>query len=376
MTADRPLHVVHMFPCLYLGGAEQHTLRLIRALSPRHQFSLVAPDGPGAHLFDDEGIPRRRFRRLETDVLTGFSSVRNALRAEAAAHPIDVIHVHVESALLWFARKVLPDVPRVYTNHGIVGGAALKFRLTAFAMNRWSDISCAVSQHDLDKFVDAGARPEKLRLVLNGVPVPPSSEAGRREMARRLGLDGERDIVIGTLARLEPEKGVDLLIRAFARVRTAVPRARLVIAGSGSQEKKLRALAEELGCAPAVIFAGFVREVGDYLASLDIYAQPSRAEAFGLGVTEAMSMGLPVVASRVGGLPEQVLDGDTGLLVPSDDAEALGEALRKLAEDAGARKKMGAAARKRHAEYLSEGQLIRHTQDVYDEAMALRGRAA
>jgi glycosyltransferase involved in cell wall biosynthesis len=373
---DRSLRVVHMFPCLYLGGAEQHTLRLIKALSPRHRFSLLAPDGPGAHLFDDEGIPRRKFRRLETDLLGGFSSVRSALAAEAASHPIDVIHVHVEAALLWFARKVLPDVPRVYTNHGIVGGAALKFRMTAFAMNRWSDLSCAVSQHDLDRFVQAGAKPGKLRLVQNGVPVPAHSEAGTRQMAQRFGLDRQRHIAIGILARLEPEKGLDLLIRAVANVRKTQPQVRLVIAGSGSQEKRLRALAAELGCADAVVFAGFVREVGDFLACLDIYAQPSRAEAFGLGVTEAMAMGLPVVATRVGGLPEQVVSGKTGLLVPGDDAEALGEALYRLAADADERKRMGTAARIRHTEHFSEGQLVRHTEDVYYEALALRRHAA
>lgn len=366
----RPLHIVHLFPCLYLGGAEQHALRLIQALSPRHSFSLVAPDDPGAPLFDDEGIPRRPFRRLELDVLNGFSSVRRALAAEAAERPIDLVHVHVESALLWFARRTLPDVPRVYTSHGIVGAAALKFRLTAFATNRWADLSCLVSQHDLDRFVASGANPEKLRLVLSGVAVPPASEAGRRAMANRLDIDPDRHKVIGTLARMEPEKGLDLLIRAVARIKGEHPEIRLVIAGIGSQEKRLRQLVDELGCAENVRFAGFVREVGDFLGCLHVYAQPSRAEAFGLGVTEAMAMGLPTVVTRVGGLPEQVVEGETGLLVPPENVDALADALSRLVGDSEMRAAMGRKAGIRHAEHFSLDGMARRMEEVYAEALA------
>lgn len=366
----RPLHIVHLFPCLYLGGAEQHALRLIQALSPKHSFSLIAPDGPGAPLFDNGGVPRRKFRRLELDVLSGFSSVRKALAAEAAERSIDIVHVHVESALLPFAHHVLPNVPRVYTSHGIVGAAALKYRLTAFATNRWADLSCLVSQHDLDRFVACGARPDKLRLVLSGVTIPPSSEAGRRAMAQRLDVDPDRHRVIGTLARLESEKGLDLLIRAVARMRTEYPEIRLVIAGTGSQEKRLRQLVDEVGCSENVSFAGFVREIGDFLGCLHVYAQPSRTEAFGLGVTEAMASALPAVVTRVGGLPEQVIDGDTGLLVPPEDVVALASALSRLLADPDLRAAMGRKAVIRHARNFSLDAMVRRMEGVYAEVLA------
>jgi glycosyltransferase involved in cell wall biosynthesis len=371
----RPLRVVHLLPCLYLGGAEQHVLRLITGMEgARHSFAMVAPDGPGSVLFDPRGIPRRPFRRLELDFPTGFSSVRRALRVEAAVAPIDIVHVHVESALLRFARTVLPDVPRIFTAHGIVGAASAKFWLTARAINWWADLACVVSRDDLDRFVAAGADPRKLRLVSNGVAAPATTADGRAAMAGRLGVVPGRDLVVGILARLETEKGIDLLLRAAARLKDDVPRLVVAIAGTGRQEQRLKALAEELGIADRVRFPGFVKEVGDFLGCLDIYAQPSRAEAFGLGVTEAMSAGLPVVATRVGGLPEQVVDGETGILVPAEDAAALAAAIARLARDGNFREAAGAAARARHAAHFGPEHFIASMEEVYREAAAIGGR--
>ena len=368
-SETRSLRVVHLLPCLYLGGAEQHVLRLTRSLAPHIQFSLVAPDGPGDVLFTPDGIPRRPFRRLETDFHTAFSSVRQALAAEAAAGPIDIVHVHIESGLLWFARKVLPDVPRIFTAHGIVGGAALKFWLTARAINWWADRACVVSAYERGRFERAGADPRKLRLIANGTDVPPHSAAGTRDMALRLGLDRERHIVVGTLARLESEKGLDLLVRAVARLGDRLPHLRLVIAGSGSQEAKLKRLADSLGCVEQIRFAGHVSEVGDLLSCLDIYTQPSRSEAFGLAVTEAMSMGLPAVVTSVGGLPEQIVDGDNGLIVPPNDAGALSEAIARIAEDTKLRGHMAKAARTRHARYFGMERLRGSMYEVYRESV-------
>jgi len=372
-TSGLAPRIVHLLPCLYLGGAEQYVRRLIRTMSADYRFALVAPDGPGTILFEPDGITRRPFRRLELDAQTGFSSVRRALAEEAAAAPIDIVHVHIESGLLWFAHNVLPDVPRIFTAHGIVGAATLKFWLTARIVNRWADLVCVVSEDDRRRFLRAGADPSKLRLAGGGVAAPATTPEGAAEMARRLGVERGRDIVVGVLARLEPEKGVDLLIRAVASLQGKLPRLRLLIAGAGGQEARLRRLADSLGAAQQVRFAGYVREVGDFLACLDIYAQPSRAEAFGLGVTEAMATGLPVVASRVGGLPEQVVDGETGLLVAPGDIYALAGAIATLTEDAALRFYMGRAGKARHAQYLSLEQFHRNMYKIYREAVALRG---
>src|SRR5690606_6228279 len=140
----------------------------------------------------------------------------------------------------------------------------------------------------------------------------------------------------------------------------------------GGQERRLRKLAESLGCGGQVRFAGSVREVGGVLACLDIYVQPSRADAFHLSVPEAMATGLPVVANRVGGLPEQVIDGETGLLVAPGDIDALAGAIATLAGDAALRFDMGQAGKAHHAQRLSLEQFHRNMYKIYREAVALR----
>lgn len=365
------LHVLHLFPCLYLGGAEHNTLRLMQALSPRHAFSLVAPDGPGAPLFEDAGLTRRSFRRLELDVLSGFASVRRALQEEISRSPVDLVHVHVEAGLLWIVRAMFPQLPLVYTCHGIVGGEALKYRLTALAINRWADFGCAVSEHDRALMLRYGARADKLRLVLNGVDAPVSSVSGQEALAKAMGA-GEDTLMVGTLARLEPEKGVDVLIRAVASLKDSLPGLRLAVAGEGGQEKRLRALIESLGCEGRVQLMGFVQDAGDFLANLDIYVQPSRKEAFGLGLTEAMAMGLPAIGARVGGIPEQIVEGETGLLVPPADPEALAAALAQLAADATLRQTMGQAAMVRHGKEFSLQQMAQRMERVYREALCVQ----
>jgi len=231
---------------------------------------------------------------------------------------------------------------------------------------------CVVSEDDRRRFLRAGANPSKLRLAGGGVAAPVTTPDRAAEMARRLGVERNRDIVVGVMARLEPEKGVDLLVRAFALLKGRLPRLCLVIAGVGGQERRLRKLAESLGCGGQVRFAGYVREVGDFLACLDIYVQPSRADAFPLSVPEAMATGLPVVANRVGGLPEQVIDGETGLLVAPGDIDALAGAIATLAGDAALRFDMGQAGKAHHAQRLSLEQFHRNMYKIYREAVALR----
>jgi glycosyltransferase involved in cell wall biosynthesis len=349
------LRVLHLLPCLYRGGAEMAVRRLVLAMGAEGQ-RMLAPDGPGAALFDGV-LPRRAFRRIETDLLTGAASLRRALATEAVAGPVDVVHVHGEAALLRFAARALPGSARVYTNHGIVGAARLKAALTAWAANRWAHRVTVASAHDAARLRAAGAR--GVVVVPNAVPPP----EGPGDPALRAGAA----FVVGTLARLEPEKGVDVLIRAAARVARDLPGLRVVVAGEGGQRRALERLIAETG-AP-VVLAGF-RPAGAVLGALDLYVQPSRAEAFGMAAVEAMAAGLPVVASAVGGLPE-VVTADTGLLVPPGDPAALAAALVRLAQNPEARAAMGRAGAAR-ASAFAPAAVAAAMAAVYAEAIAAR----
>ena len=160
-------------------------------------------------------------------------------------------------------------------------------------------------------------------------------------------------ITLGIVKTLAPKYGVDLLLRAFAGLISAelvralpVP-CRLLIVGDGPQRMELEALANELGVAGRVFFSGAVAhpEVPDWLNRLDVYAAPSRSESFGVAVIEAGACGVPVVVSDVGGLPEVVLDGETGLVVQRESVSALQAALARLVLDPALRTRLGARGR-------------------------------
>ncbi len=139
--------------------------------------------------------------------------------------------------------------------------------------------------------------------------------------------------VLGTLGRLHVNKGLDIAIRAVALLKDQGVRITLRIAGDGPEQQALARLAGELGVQDAVAFAGWVEETADYLNSLDLFLLPSRVEPFGLVVTEAMAAGAPVIASAIDGPKEILLDGVLGTLSPSEDPQALAEAVKSVLGD-------------------------------------------
>ena len=155
------------------------------------------------------------------------------------------------------------------------------------------------------------------------------------------------EVVVGAVARLSPEKGLDVLLRAVARLIDAGTPLRIVLAGDGPQRERLTRLAARLGIADRVDFRGEVPhdQVPAVLAEFDMFAMPSLAEGFGVAALEAQAMELPVVASRVHGIPDVVDDGRTGLLVPPGDVPALAEAIERLVNDADLRSTLGSAGR-------------------------------
>ena len=187
-------------------------------------------------------------------------------------------------------------------------------------------------------------------------------------------------ITLGIVKTLAPKYGVDLLLRAFAglladeRVRALPLPCRLLVVGGGAQRAELEALAADLGVADRTTFAGAVPhgDVPEWLNRFDVYAAPSRldSESFGVAVIEAGACGLPAVVSDVGGLPEVVREGETGLVVPRDDVAALQSALVRLALDAGLREHMGAQARAHVAQAYDWARCVDAMEATYERMIA------
>jgi glycosyltransferase involved in cell wall biosynthesis len=169
--------------------------------------------------------------------------------------------------------------------------------------------------------------------------------------------------IVGAVTRLSTEKGVDVAVRALA----TMPETTFVVVGGGGQLQELEQLAEDLGRGERTFFFGYQPDPQDYVAGMDVIVQPSRREAVGLAVLEAMAAGLPVVATDVGGMGEAVVDGVTGFLVSPDDVDALADALGQLVGDSELRTRMGAAGRARYEEHFSAARLARTYEALYDE---------
>jgi glycosyltransferase involved in cell wall biosynthesis len=208
--------------------------------------------------------------------------------------------------------------------------------------------------------VAAGMRGYDARLRVSTIAdCVPCLEADANATARlRAELGG--DLVIGHVGSLDDSiKGQSALIEA---VRILGPRARdmrFLLIGDGKDEAALRARAADL---PNVRFIGWVDNIADYYAMMDIFVFPSRYEALGSSLLEAMSFGVPVVATIAGGIPEIVRDGTEGFLVAMDDARAIADRILRLADDAALRRRLGAQAHARAQAYSAQGMMLRYLE--------------
>jgi glycosyltransferase involved in cell wall biosynthesis len=305
------------------------------------------------------GIQIRR-RLYPLSPLIALSAIRTC-NAVARRVPIDVIHAHwvIPNGPLAAVAARQHDVPLVVSVHGSdvalsersrwMGSLTRRTFAQAFAVT-------AASRHMLDRAADLGARPETLHLIPYGMDLssfqPDQQAAARVREALRLLPE---DVLVLGIGRLIEWKGFGYLIQAIPLAQEKVPNIRLVIAGDGDLRAELEAQAQRLGLEDRVTFVGSVqrRDVPGFFAAADMVVVPSIrheagfVEALGYVVHEALATGTPVIASRVGGLPEVVGDGETGYLVEERDPEALAGAIATLASNQDLRMKMGVRARAR-----------------------------
>jgi glycosyltransferase involved in cell wall biosynthesis len=201
----------------------------------------------------------------------------------------------------------------------------------------------------------SGVPRERIRVIHNGVPdeaVAPLARLGPSP-------------VIGSVGRLEEEKGFDMLLRALADV----PGATAVLVGDGSRKPELAKLADQLGVSARVVFTGWSDEPRRHLTTFDLYVLPSRVEGFPLAVVEAMLAGLPVVASTVGSVADAVLDGETGLLVPAENPEALASAIGTLLADPDRMREMGNRGREVARRQFTARAMAARFESLYEELL-------
>jgi glycosyltransferase involved in cell wall biosynthesis len=358
--------VLHLSSSSGAGGAEAVVISVAAGLDPARFRSVVC-------LFRDGWLRERcEALGLETHILRmrgaldlgWFRRFTSLLRNRQ----VSVIHAHEFGANTWGTMAGrLAGVPIVATVHGRSYFADCARRRLAYRMVSRTATMVAVSE-DVRRFaVDAaGASSDRVRVVHNGIgpqaPVPPEVilRTGRELGIRR----GER--VVTVVGSLYPVKGHRYLIEAVPQILAACPATVFLIAGRGDCEAVLREQARSLGVEAQVRFLGLRRDVPTLLELGDVFVQPSLSEGLSIAILEAMAAARPVVTTRVGGNPELVIDGETGLLVEPADAGALASAVSRLLSDPAERRRLGAAGLARVQTCFSIDKMVGQYQSIYD----------
>ena len=364
--SDLPVSILYLITELDTGGAQMALLRLLSRLD-RARFSptvacLYNGDGAVAREIRALGIPVFDARmRHKADLAALWRLYRQIRHVRPTILHASLFHANLPGRIL----GRLAGVPIIVCSERTMAmESEWRYRL-----NRWTiglvDRVTVVSTNVRDFCVShVGLPADKLVLIHNGVELPDRPLASRLEARAALGLP-PAGLVIGAVSRLDPIKGIHFLIQAFAHVAGAC----LVVVGDGPERAALESLADRLGTTSRIHWAGRRCDVLYLLPAFDLFVQPSLYEGLPNTVLEAMAAGLPVVATAVGGTPEVVVDGVTGLLVPSGDPDALAQAITTLLCNAGLRRTMGQVGQERVVCHFSVAQMVHRTEQLYEELL-------
>jgi glycosyltransferase involved in cell wall biosynthesis len=368
MAGSSGVGVLHVVLSLAAGGTERLVIETVRRLRNTHRMAVCCLDAPGvwADELRQDGIEVTALGRRP-----GFHpSLGTKIARLAADRDLRVLHCHQYSPFVYgcVARLVKPGLRLIFTEHGRANDdpPSRKRRWANALLARIPQRVCAVSA-DLGRHLEAeGFAAGQLEVVTNGIdPGELPTEALRREARASLGLDN-RAFVVGTAGRLNAVKDIPTLIDAFRQVAAVRPEAHLVVVGDGPERVALESAAN--AAAPGrVHFAGHRTDVRQQMAGFDVYVSSSVFEGVSLTILEAMAAGRPVVATGVGGTPEVVVHGATGLLVPPRDPSRLAQALQDVAADRERARAMGLAGRSRVCETFTFDRMVSRYAAAYAE---------
>lgn len=366
--ASRQLHVLALIDHFALGGAQAVLTRFAAAswrINLRMTISCLEElDGnPLAEPLAEIGL---------TPVVLGVTGrVRlgalRAVRRHIAEVRPHIVHTHLgTSDLLGGLAARSLGVPVVSTIHSTQWERRARVRRMLSRLVAARVI--AVSESARQEYLRHGwGRPDQVVTIHNGIDVQPAPGAGP-EVRAELGLTPD-DLVVAMVSSIRPEKGHDVAIEAFRRLRSRYPRLRLLIVGDGDQSEELLRPAVDLD--GGVFLAGMRLDVMRVLDAVDVCLHPSRADAFPTTILEAMAAGVPIVATAVGGIPEMVTHGSTGWLVPAPPEPAhVAEALSRLLEDPQLRGALARAARTDYRRRFTSEPWLRQTRAVYDSVLS------
>jgi glycosyltransferase involved in cell wall biosynthesis len=369
------MKVLHLINTLSVGGAELHLLTLCRYLKWLGVDTVVAylKEGWGSRPlrpdFEAAGIPVFYLGGEGVDFVRPWLQLHRLLKREKP----DILHTHLPRAdlegfltpLSGFSGSWVCSVHGIYANHWRGRKTLPLFKFIWHQADQIIAISVAVKKWLVK---DCGLAPEKVQVVYYGIE-PERWSLPSQDLRSKWELNGQ--LLVGTVGRLEPVKGHDILIRAMPSVVHQFPQAMLLIAGHDPWDygRVLERLTAQLGMSGHVRFLGFQNDVPSFLHAIDVFAFASRTEGFGQVVIEAMAAGKPVVVSGIAPLTEIVSDGETGLWAESESPESFAKKILWLLSHPEEAQLMGRKAQKQVRESFSAEIMVAQIVRIYQSVM-------
>lgn len=370
------INVLYIIWSLGLGGAERVVINLAKGLDKTKFNPMVCclnDKGEFAVELEERGIPVIALnKRLGIDI-----AVIGKLISVIKERNIQIVHTHLWGANFWgrIAAK-MAGVPVIIATEHNVDTWKSWFN---FALDRWlsrsTDKIIAVSNKVKEFYQSKGINPKKIAVIYNGVDIAKGEERRAKIDSRSSILDYRKEFnikndetMLAIIGRLVEQKGHRYLFEALNMLNGKY-KVRLLVVGNGPllQELQQRAMSYDLSA--KIIFTGLRKDVPDLLKITDILVLPSLREGLPMVALEAMAVGKPIIATNVGGTPEVVLDGQTGILVPPGNPTALADAIDRLIENRNLTKKLGENGSSRVKELFSVEKMTRETEQVYHQLL-------
>lgn len=367
------MKILYLVNHLNTGGITSYILTLSSGLVKMgHNISVASSGGEMLFRLGEEkiahyAVPLKTKNELSPKIIISALILSKIIKDNA----IDIVHSQSRTTqVLGCLLARMTGVKHIFTCHGF-----FKRRLSRLLLPCWGDRVIAISRQVEEHLAsDFNVPPERISLVCNGVDPErfiPVSKAFKQESKRKIGLRPDR--VVGILARLSDVKGHRYLIEAMKSVVAVYPDTQLLIAGEGKMEEELRGLVSSLGIAGNVIFISNSTDTKDIISAIDIFVLPSLEEGLGLALMEAMSMGLAVIGSEVGGIKTLIKSGVNGLLVKPKDCQGIARAVIDLISDPDKALRLGEQARRYIVDEFSCENMVAGTEEVYLKVLEERG---
>ncbi|MDV2079731.1 glycosyltransferase [Marinobacter xestospongiae] len=366
--AKTPIRITHVTFNMGIGGTEQVIRQLVSNLPPSDFCNqIVCIDGQigeiGQQLSRD-GIELRSVPRQP-----GFDwQLVRALRDHIREFDSDLVHCHQYTPWVygWLAARGT-GARVVFTEHGRFHPDRRRYK--AMLINPMlallSGAVVAISRATREALHCYEFLPRRgIRVIYNGIRGLQRDAREGQSIRQSLGIPGQARVV-GTVARLDPVKNQGMMLAAFAELASEMPDLWLLMVGDGPDRAGLERQAEQLGLAERIVFTGFIDQPAQYLATMDLFLLSSHTEGTSMTLLEAMSLGVPAVCTEVGGNPEIVADGETGLLTPPGDSAAFAEAMRQLLTRPELYQRLASNSRDRFAKRFSVDHMLAEYSAIY-----------